>query len=53
MTEKGQIQEDDLPGIGRRFTFTLSDGGQICVVIHHTGRRDLYLTAEATIRTPR
>ena len=46
MTEKGQIQEDDLPGIGRRFTFTLPDGGQICVVIHHTGRRDLYLTTE-------
>ena len=44
MTEKGQIQEDDLPGIGRRFTFTLPDDGQICVVIHHTGRRDLYFT---------
>jgi TrkA domain protein len=42
----GQIDEDDLPGIGRRFTFGLEDGASLCVVIHHTGRRDLYLTTD-------
>jgi TrkA domain protein len=40
----GQIDEDDLPGIGRRFTFGLPDGASLCVVIHHTGRRDIYLS---------
>ena len=44
-TETGQINEDELPGIGRRFTFGLADDQEVTVVIHHTGRRDLYLTA--------
>ncbi len=48
MPAPGQIDEDELPGIGRRYTFGLPDDGQICVVIHHTGRRDLYVTADAT-----
>jgi TrkA domain protein len=46
MAAPGQIDEDELPGIGRRYTFGLPDDGQICVVIHHTGRRDLYVTAD-------
>jgi TrkA domain protein len=46
-TESGQIREDDLPGIGRRFTFDLADDQQVCVVIHHTGRRDLYVTTDS------
>ena len=43
---RGPVQEDELPGIGRRFTFPLADDGRLCVVIHHTGRRDLYLTPD-------
>ncbi len=46
MPAPGQIDEDELPGIGRRYTFGLPDDGQICVVIHHTGRRDRYVTAD-------
>ncbi len=46
MAAPGQIDEDELPGIGRRYTFGLPDDGQICVVIHHTGRRDLYVTSD-------
>ncbi len=46
-TERGQIHEDELPGIGQRFTFGLADDQEVCVVIHHTGRRDLYLTSGA------
>ncbi len=43
---RGPVQEDELPGIGRRFTFALPDEGQLCVVIHHSGRRDLYVTPD-------
>jgi len=46
MPAPGQIDEDDLPGIGRRYTFGLPEDGQLCVVIHHTGRRDLYVTPD-------
>ncbi len=45
-TGTGQIREDELPGIGRRFTFDLPDEQQVCVVIHHTGRRDLYVSTD-------
>jgi TrkA domain protein len=44
--ESGQVEEDELPGIGRRYTFGLDDHQQVCVVIHHTGRRDVYLTSD-------
>ncbi len=37
------VRVDDLPGIGRRYELTCDDGGILTVVIHHTGRRDLYL----------
>jgi TrkA domain protein len=46
MPAPGQIDEDELPGIGRRYTFGFDEGQQVCVVIHHTGRRDLYVTSE-------
>lgn len=31
-----------LPGIGRQYTVPAADGGRVVVVIHHSGRRDLY-----------
>jgi TrkA domain protein len=37
------ILEVALPGIGRRFTLPAADGGRVVVVIHHSGRRDLYV----------
>jgi TrkA domain protein len=33
---------EDLPGIGRSYQMTGSNGGQITVVIHHSGRRVVY-----------
>jgi hypothetical protein len=33
---------DDLPGIGRSYQMTGSNGGRITVVIHHSGRRVVY-----------
>ena len=38
-----QIREQELPGIGRRYSVQ-ADGGEVSVVIHHSGRRDIYLT---------
>jgi TrkA domain protein len=36
------IFEVTLPGIGRRYTLPVADGARVVVVIHHSGRRDLY-----------
>ena len=33
---------DDLPGIGRRYQMTGSNGGRITVIVHHSGRRVAY-----------
>lgn len=37
------VQEQELPGIGRRFQLASIEGGTVVVVIHHSGRRDLYV----------
>ncbi len=38
-----QVNEQELPGIGRRFGMECAEGGSAVVVIHHSGRRDLYV----------
>lgn len=45
-----QIHEQELPGIGRRYTVD-AEGAEVSVVIHHSGRRDVYLT-DATGHSP-
>jgi TrkA domain protein len=40
---KSEIVEQDLPGIGRCFTAEVGGGATVMVVIHHTGRRELYV----------
>jgi TrkA domain protein len=37
----GEVSETELPGIGRRYDLPVEDG-RLTVVIHHSGRRDLY-----------
>lgn len=37
------ISEQDLPGIGRRYEIIASRGQRIVLIIHHSGRRDLYV----------
>lgn len=37
------VTEHNLPGIGRRYDLRATDGDSITVVIHHSGRRDVYL----------
>lgn len=39
----GDITERALPGIGERFDLRTADGDDVCVVIHHSGRRDVYV----------
>jgi TrkA domain protein len=36
------ILEAELPGIGRRFTLPLESGGELAVVVHKSGDKDLY-----------
>ncbi|MEX2538261.1 MAG: cation:proton antiporter regulatory subunit [Actinomycetota bacterium] len=37
------INEEDLPGIGRRYEIIASRGQRLVLIIHHSGRRDLYV----------
>src|SRR6266540_6545081 len=37
------ISEVDMPGIGRRYEIVAGKGQRIVLVIHHSGRRDLYV----------
>lgn len=37
-----EVREVELPGIGMKFSFETEDGETLCVVIHKTGRREIY-----------
>lgn len=37
------ISEQDLPGIGRRYELPVGKGQRLVLVVHHSGRRDVYL----------
>jgi K+:H+ antiporter subunit KhtT len=37
------VREEQLPGLGRRFTVSCIDGGLMTIVVHNTGRRDVYV----------
>lgn len=37
------ISEQDLPGIGRRYEIIAARGQRVALIIHHSGRRDLYV----------
>lgn len=37
------VSEQNLPGIGRSYTVTGVDGARVTVVVHHSGRRDVYV----------
>jgi TrkA domain protein len=36
------VDVQELPGIGRRYDVLGERGGRVAVVLHHTGRRDVY-----------
>jgi TrkA domain protein len=37
------INEQELPGIGRRYEIVAGHGQHVVLIIHHSGRRDLYV----------
>lgn len=39
----GDVTEHALPGIGQRYDLRAAEGGSVTVVIHHSGRRDIYI----------
>jgi TrkA domain protein len=39
---RDEVSQQDLPGIGRRFDVAGEDGARVSVVMHHSGRVDLY-----------
>jgi TrkA domain protein len=41
-----KLEETELPGIGKRFETRLSGGQNLVVVIHNTGKREVYLMEE-------
>ena len=46
-----EISEQNLPGIGRSYTLVTRDRAEVLTVLHNSGRRDLYVTADE--QTPR
>ncbi|WP_101295052.1 cation:proton antiporter regulatory subunit [Halegenticoccus soli] len=36
------VYESDLPGVGKKFEVDLNDGSRLVIVIHNTGKRELY-----------
>ncbi len=40
------FRETDLPGVGKRYTLELEDGGELTLIIHNTGRREIYIIEE-------
>ncbi|KUO50191.1 MAG: potassium transporter TrkA [Desulfitibacter sp. BRH_c19] len=37
-----QIKSADLPGIGKKYSVTTKDGYLFVIIIHHTGKREIY-----------
>src|SRR5688572_10557293 len=36
------VREADLPGVGKKFALTTSEGERLTIIIHNTGDRELY-----------
>ncbi|HEX5870685.1 MAG TPA: cation:proton antiporter regulatory subunit [Longimicrobium sp.] len=36
------VQEHDLPGVGKKFALTTNEGDRLTLIIHNTGHRELY-----------
>ncbi|WP_049981470.1 cation:proton antiporter regulatory subunit [Halolamina rubra] len=41
------VYESDLPGVGKKFEIELDDGGLLVIVTHNTGKREVFLKADA------
>jgi TrkA domain protein len=45
-----EFHEDDLPGIGRRYTIDCDDGGILTIVVRNSGKRDVYVLSPGSDR---
>ncbi|WP_226039107.1 TrkA C-terminal domain-containing protein [Natrinema sp. DC36] len=41
------VYESDLPGVGKKFEVELENGERLVIVTHNTGKREVYLKADA------
>lgn len=46
------IKEIDLPGIGRKYTVHTAEGDYFVIIIHHSGRREIYLMGDPDADEP-
>ncbi|RJX24610.1 MAG: hypothetical protein C4554_08735 [Dethiobacter sp.] len=47
-----QIKETDLPGIGRKYTVHTAEEDLFVIIIHYSGRREIYLMGEPDADEP-
>jgi TrkA domain protein len=37
-----KIKTSELPGVGKRYSFDIGEGGQLVLILHHEGHREIY-----------
>ncbi|UOE93257.1 MULTISPECIES: cation:proton antiporter regulatory subunit [Bacillaceae] len=42
-----KVKAADLPGIGKKMSFITAEGSMLVLIIHHTGKRELYFFQDA------
>jgi len=42
-----QVKMCDLPGIGKKISLQTADGNKIAIIVHHSGKRELYFFHDA------
>ncbi len=42
-----EVKMCDLPGVGKKISFETADEHKIVIIVHHSGKRDLYFFQEA------
>lgn len=47
-----KLKMADLPGIGKKISFLTADGSKIVLVIHHSGKRDMFFFTDCDADEP-
>jgi TrkA domain protein len=42
-----QVKMADLPGIGKKISLITAEQSMVCLIVHHTGKRELYFFEDA------
>lgn len=42
-----QVKMADLPGIGKKISIITAENSMVCLIVHHTGKRELYFFEDA------